>query len=389
MDDVARWLRGLGLQQYAETFDVNKIDFDSLCLLSDQDLQQMQVPLGPRRKLLAAISALTGPDRHVVQSQGDTERRHVTALFCDLVASTEYAVRLDPEDFLDLTNRYIERCSSVVKDHNGTVVSVTGDAFLALFGYPAEEDDADRALRAALDVLRIAPSIEVPEGPPVQVRIGIATGLAVVGGADSGRISASGPIPNLAQRLQTAAAPQTILIDQRTYDATAGAFEYTDMGLHTLKGFAEPVKAWRVGSPACSRVDLPKRRDCSSWSVAFSSCTISSSFGTTWCKATVELLCCPESQVSENPGWHSKFDIRFHNVRIWHFSAQRLSVTAPCSLFSLCSSAMSAFEPKIRLASRWASSRQFLHRAKRRRPCRYLSSPDCSRSTKRSSHPPS
>ena len=103
------------------------------------------------------------------------------------------------------------------------MVSVTGDAFLALFGYPtAEEDDADRALRAALDILRIAPSIEVPDGLPVQVRIGIATGLAVAGGADSGRISASGPIPNLAQRLQTAAAPQTILIDQRTYDATAG-----------------------------------------------------------------------------------------------------------------------------------------------------------------------
>jgi class 3 adenylate cyclase/tetratricopeptide (TPR) repeat protein len=248
MDDVARWLRGLGLQQYAETFDANKIDFDSLCLLSDQDLQQMQVPLGPRRKLLAAIGALTELNRPVVvQSQGDAERRHVTALFCDLVASTEYAVRLDPEDFLDLTNRYIERCSSVIRDHNGTVVSVIGDAFLALFGYPtAEEDDADRSLRAALDILRIAPSIEVPDGPPVQVRVGIATGLAVAGGADSGRVSASGPIPNLAQRLQTAAAPQTILIDQRTYDATAGAFEFTDLGLHTLKGFAEPVQAWRV-----------------------------------------------------------------------------------------------------------------------------------------------
>jgi class 3 adenylate cyclase/tetratricopeptide (TPR) repeat protein len=247
MDDVARWLRGLGLQQYAETFDANKIDFDSLCLLSDQDLQQMQVPMGPRKKLLAAIRALTELDRPLNQSQGDTERRHVTALFCDIVASTEYAVRLDPEDFLDLTNRFVERSSSVIQDHNGTVVSVTGDAFLALFGYPtAEEDDADRALKAALDVLRIAPEIEVPEGPRVQVRIGIATGLAVAGGAESGRISLSGPIPNLAQRLQTAAAPQTILVDQRTYDATAGAFEFTDVGLHTLKGFAEPVQAWRV-----------------------------------------------------------------------------------------------------------------------------------------------
>ena len=207
----------------------------------------MQVPLGPRKKLLAAISALKEPDRPAGRSQGDIERRHVTALFCDLVASTEYAVRLDPEDFLDLTNRYIERCSSVIRDHNGTVVNVTGDAFLALFGYPtAEEDDADRALRSALDVLRIAPSIEVPEGPPVQVRIGIATGLAVAGRADSGRISASGPIPNLAQRLQTAASPQTILIDQRTYDATAGAFEFTDVGLYALKGFAEPVQVWRV-----------------------------------------------------------------------------------------------------------------------------------------------
>jgi class 3 adenylate cyclase len=251
MDDVAKWLSDLGLQQLAGTFARFQIDYDVLRLLSDQDLREMQIPLGPRKKVLAAIKGLNEPGDHHSQPPGFTERRHVTALFCDLVGSTEYAVRLDPEDFGKLTQTYLERCGSVVRNNNGMVANYVGDALLALFGYPiAEEDDADSALKAALDILQIAPSIEVPNGSPLQVRIGIASGLAVVGsflGApDSTSTFAFGPIPSLAQRLQTLAAPQMILIDQHTYDATAGAFEFADVGLHPLKGFSEPVHVWRV-----------------------------------------------------------------------------------------------------------------------------------------------
>ena len=251
MEDVAKWLSGLGLKRLEGTFARFQIEFDVLRLLSDQDLREMQIPLGPRKKLLAAIKALKEPGDRLSQSGGSTERRQVTALFCDLVGSTEYAVRLDPEDFGKLTQRYLERCSSVVRNNNGMVANYVGDALLALFGYPiAEEDDADSALKAALDILQIAPSIEVPNGSPVQVRIGVASGLAVVGnflGAPGSTSTfAFGPIPNLAQRLQTLAGPQTILIDQHTYDATAGAFEFDDVGLHPLKGFSEPVHVWRV-----------------------------------------------------------------------------------------------------------------------------------------------
>ena len=251
MDDVAKWLNGLGLQQLAGTFARFQIDFDVLRLLSDQDLREMKIPLGPRKKVLAALKVLNEAGDPHSQPGGPTERRYVTALFCDLVGSTEYAVRLDPEDFGKLTQRYLERCGSVVRNNNGMVANYIGDALLALFGYPiAEEDDADSALKAALDILQIAPSIEVPNGLPLQVRIGIASGLAVVGtflGApDSTSTFAFGPIPNLAQRLQTLAAPQTILIDQHTYDATAGAFEFAEVGLHRLKGFSEPVHVWRV-----------------------------------------------------------------------------------------------------------------------------------------------
>ncbi len=249
MDDVAKWLGGLGLQQFVSTFALFQIDFDSLRLLSDQDLQEMQIPLGPRKKMLAAIKLLNeaGPP------QDPTERRQITVLFCDLVNSTEYAVRLEPEDFRKLTESYLQRCTNIVKIRSGMIVNYSGDSLLALFGYPIiEEDDADRAIQAALDIVQIAPSIDVPGGPPVQVRVGVASGLAVVAklldAPEGGPPVPFGHLPSLAQRLQALALPQTVLTDQHTYNATAGAFEFTDMGLHSLKGLPE-LRVWRVERP--------------------------------------------------------------------------------------------------------------------------------------------
>lgn len=250
MNDVTKWLSDLGLDHFADSFARSQIDFDSLRLLTESDLQEMQIPLGPRRKILAAIqqmSAAEGPK----PAPAPVERRQLTVLFCDLVGSTEYAVRLDPEDFSKLTQKYLDTCNVAVRNHNGIAANYIGDAFQALFGYPiAEEDDAERALELAFDILRIVPQIEVPDGAPLQVRIGIASGLVVVGdflGAPAGVSTvALGSVPNLAQRLQIQASPQTILTDQQTHDVTAGAVEFSDLGSHRLKGFSDEVHVWRA-----------------------------------------------------------------------------------------------------------------------------------------------
>jgi class 3 adenylate cyclase/tetratricopeptide (TPR) repeat protein len=250
MDDVRKWLSELRLDHLVGIFAKNQIDFDSLRLLSEEDLQEMRIPLGPRRKILAGIKLLNSEHGHALSSPA-VERRQLTILFCDLVGSTEYATQLDPEDFTQLTQTYLAACTRAVKSHNGIAANYIGDAFQALFGYPiAEEDDGERALRLGFDILRIVPQIEVPRGSPLRVRIGIASGLVVVGdfvGAPAGVSTvALGSIPNLAQRLQALAEPQTILTDRKTYETAAGAFEFTDLGLQSLKGFSSPLQIWRA-----------------------------------------------------------------------------------------------------------------------------------------------
>ena len=250
MEDVRKWLNKLKLDHFADAFAESQVDFDSLRLLSDSDLQSMRIPLGPRKKILAGIARLIEEGSGEL-SQISGERRPLTILFCDLVDSTEYAVLLDPEDFSKLTRDYLRQCNNAVRSHNGIAANYIGDAFQALFGYPiAEEDDAEHALALAFDILRLVPEISVAEGPPLRVRIGIASGLVVVGdflGAPAGVSTvALGSIPNLAQRLQTMAQPQTILTDQQTHDNAAGAFEFTDLGQQTLKGFSKQIHVWRA-----------------------------------------------------------------------------------------------------------------------------------------------
>ncbi len=265
MQDVTKWLEGLGLERLAGIFAKSQIDADSLRMLSEEDLREMQIPLGPRKKILAGIELLKADDaaRSFATS---AERRQLTILFCDLVDSTGYATRLDPEDFTRLTKAYLAKCTAAVRSHNGITANYIGDAFQALFGYPiAEEDDAERALELAFDILRLVPEIEVPGGPPMRVRIGIASGVVVVGdfvGAPAGVSTvALGSIPNLAQRLQTIAEPQSIVTDQRTYDASAGAFEFTNLGSHALKGFPSDVQVWRADRPRILENRFAKRRE--------------------------------------------------------------------------------------------------------------------------------
>ncbi len=252
VDDIGPWLTDLGLERYIEAFRSREIDLEIIPLLSDDDLREIGLALGPRRKVLHASSLLPAaeyrsPVRTDVRS---AERRHLTILFCDLVASTEYAERLDPEDFGHLVETFVRNCTTILQRHSGLVANFQGDAISGYFGYPvAEEDDAERALLAGLEILYWVDGSAQPKGQPVQVRLGVASGQVVVGnllGAPAGvSIVAFGHVPHLAARLQTLAQPNTILADSPTYQAASGAIEFEDAGRHRLKGFSDLIQAWK------------------------------------------------------------------------------------------------------------------------------------------------
>ena len=178
---------------------------------------------------------------------GPAERRQITVMFCDMVASTALSVRLDPEELADVIQRYRQRCADLTARHGGIVARYVGDGVLALFGYPrAHEDDAERAIRAALCIAGTDASST--QSADLTVHIGIATGVVVVGHLSQGGedISAIGSAPNLAARLEALAAPGTVVVSEETRHLTRGLFEYKDLGLHPLKGFDKPVAAWQV-----------------------------------------------------------------------------------------------------------------------------------------------
>jgi class 3 adenylate cyclase len=181
MSNIDKWLIDIGLAHLAQTFARAEIDFEGLKLVTDQDLREMQIPVGPRRKLIAALTAMSHPPAAALED-GQRERRQLTILFCDMVDSTRYAAQLDPEDFSELTQNYLARCGTIARSHGGFVANYVGDALQVLFGYPlAEEDDAERALALALELVEAVPRIETPDGVRPEVRIGIASGLVVVG----------------------------------------------------------------------------------------------------------------------------------------------------------------------------------------------------------------
>jgi class 3 adenylate cyclase/tetratricopeptide (TPR) repeat protein len=181
----------------------------------------------------------------------NAERRHLTILFCDMVGSTEYADRLDPEDFRRLIESFLQTCSAVIQRHKGATASYIGDAIQAYFGYPvADEDDSEFAVLAALEILDAVAVVSAEQGYPLQVRLGIASGQVVVGkfvGAPSGVSTvAFGHVAHLAARLQALAQPNTILADTATFEGASGAIEFTNVGKQVLKGFSEPVQIWQV-----------------------------------------------------------------------------------------------------------------------------------------------
>jgi class 3 adenylate cyclase/predicted ATPase len=257
--DVSTWLRDLGLENYVQAFQAHDIDAEVLPRLTADDLTALGITsVGHRRKLLDAIAALNqerGPaaaEPTTVAAQPlEAERRQLTVLFCDLVDSTELASRLDPEDLREVMRAYQAACANVVCRFEGHVARFLGDGVLAYFGWPrAHEDDAERAVRTGLQLVQDIARLEPPAEVRLQARVGVATGHVVVGdlisGGSSDKDAVSGDTPNLAARLQALAAPGSVVISQATRRLVGGLFELADLGPVRLKGFAEPLSAFRV-----------------------------------------------------------------------------------------------------------------------------------------------
>ena len=268
--DVAAWLNNLGLGQYEAAFRDNAIDADLLPSLTSEDLKDLGVTIvGHRRKLLDAIAALgaasvpvpppsaTGPpaalpppalsSRPQPRSRDDAERRPITVMFCDLVGSTALASRLDAEDWRSLVNAYLDEASAAVTGLGGHVLKRLGDGLMALFGYPqAQENDAERAARAALAIQRALAELNTrnaPSGAPeLSARIGLESGSVVVDAAGE----VFGEAPNVAARVQAAAEPGTVLVTASVQRQTAGLFVVEDRGAHELKGVPAPVALYRI-----------------------------------------------------------------------------------------------------------------------------------------------
>ena len=263
MQQVADWLQKLGLGQYTQPFAENDISFSVLTDLTDQDLKEIGVSLGHRRQLLRAIAEmkgveivapkLTNENVSTVAPQETAERRQVTVMFSDLVGSTALSARMDPEDLREVISAYQKCIAENVQRFGGFVAKYMGDGVLVYFGYPqAHEDDAERAVRAGLELVAAVSALKTHA--PLRARIGIATGLVVVGdliGSGASQEQAIvGETPNLAARLQGVAEPNSVVIAESTRKLVGKLFELQDLGAHDLKGIAGPAKAWKALRPA-------------------------------------------------------------------------------------------------------------------------------------------
>jgi class 3 adenylate cyclase len=258
--EVENWLRKLGLERFEAVFRDNGIDETVLPHLTDDHLRELGLPMGARIKLLAAISALPKEEPRPAATAASAEptadaaeRRQITVLFSDLVGSTALSTRLDPEDLRKLISAYQTCVTDTVRRFGGFVAKYMGDGVLIYFGYPeAHEDDAERAVKAGLEL--VADVARLKTDTPLQTRVGIATGLVVVGDlVGSGQAQERGIVgetPNLAARLQGLAEPDAVVIADATRKLLGKLFELRDLGLQELKGIAGAVQVWAALRPA-------------------------------------------------------------------------------------------------------------------------------------------
>src|SRR5689334_2149679 len=270
MTPFGTWLAEIGLGNYADVFAANKIDFDVIHQMTDADLRELGLALGDRKRLLQAITRLnaqsateTGiPSAALAKATTESlsesavshtaERRPLSVMFCDLIGSTALSARLDPEDLREVIRSYQACVAATIQQFNGFIARYVGDGVLIYFGWPqAHETDAARAVRAGLAVAAAVGETQVG-GEPLQVRIGIATGLVVIGepigSGDSRQQTAVGETPNRAARLQSLAGPGQVVIDVATRRQIGGLFDCRDLGTIALKGLPAPVPAWQVAS---------------------------------------------------------------------------------------------------------------------------------------------
>ena len=265
MQRVRQWLSSLDLSQYAEAFERNHIGWELLATLTNQDLLEIGVEsLGHRKKLLAAIAELNGHGSSAsgaVVSAGELrpqgteapagagrslpgERRQLTVLFCDMVGFTELASRVDPEVLQGIVSRYEDTCAAAITRFEGYVFQRLGDGIVAFFGFPlAHEGEAERAIRAGLEIITALSRLDVAEVGHLSVRIGIASGMVVVSSAEKGAV---GETMNLSARLQGIAQPGTIVVSEAVRRLAPGVFDYANLGEQRLKGIAKPGHAYRI-----------------------------------------------------------------------------------------------------------------------------------------------
>ena len=260
--DIGQWLDGLGLAKYTSVFAEQEIGLSDARELTEADLKEMGLPIGPRRRLLRAIAELAAQtpvseasevaEASVVSpAPAEAEHRQLTLMFCDLVGSTELSRRLDPEDLREVMRRYQDTVAGVVARFEGHVAKFLGDGALAYFGWPrAYEDQAERAVRSGLAAVEMVGNLKTEDGQALAARVGIATGRVIIGDivgeAATEKDAVVGETPNLAARLQELASPGQVVIGSTTRLLIGEAFDLTDLGSHEIKGFGDPVAVWRV-----------------------------------------------------------------------------------------------------------------------------------------------
>jgi class 3 adenylate cyclase/tetratricopeptide (TPR) repeat protein len=258
MNQVRTWLAAIGLAQYADAFETNDIEMDLLGQLDDRTLKDIGVAsAGHRLRIHNAVAKLAttatpdaneeAPSTAAHPSTVSAERRQVTVMFCDLVGSTALSVRMDPEDLREIISGYHKSVAETVRRLGGFVAKYMGDGVLVYFGYPkAHEDDAERAVRVGLALIEVVGKLSSEE--PLRVRVGIATGLVVIGDligeGEAQERGIVGETPNLAARLQGIAEPNMVVISDSTRKLVGGLFEFADLGPRDLKGLAGPARAW-------------------------------------------------------------------------------------------------------------------------------------------------
>lgn len=263
MSSLEEWLKSAGLESHIESFARQDIEMADVFDLSESDLREIGLTVGERKRFVRAVAALrlgrreAAPPLRLEEApaagnpQLMAERRHLTVMFCDIVGSSSLAELMDAEDVLELMQRYQNLSGAHIERFGGYIAKFLGDGIVAWFGYPsASEWDAESALRAALEIVRVMDTLKLPDGDSLKVRIGIATGHVVIGDLFGSGTAMEQPVagvtPNLAARLQNLAPVNGIVVAENTWRLTAGRFQFRDTGTHSLRGFSLPVQAWEV-----------------------------------------------------------------------------------------------------------------------------------------------